>query len=342
MKGITLSRRGLLAGAGAATTAFGLPMRAGAATATNLGVLRLTSHAPNYIAFERGYFTDEGLDVNLVFFEAAQPMAVAIASGDADFGVTAISGGLISLAEKGAVKVIGGALAEEPGVPGAVLLASNAAWDAGLTTAAALPGRSYGITTAGSSFHYMLSRIAKGEGFDIATVEMRPLQKVGTIVAALGSGQIDSWCIQPSIANRLLAEDKAKKLADLSSYDPNYQVTTVFTSSAIAADDRAKAEAFLRALSRGVADYNAAFVDKTADAGEQAALSRIVGSYVSPDVAEDAFLSTMMNGSQRINQGLALSLQSVRDQLEWFKAEGMVPATVTEEMLIDPSFVPAI
>ena len=41
---------------------------------------------------------------------SAQPMAVAIASGDVDYAVTAISGGLISLAQKGAIKVIGGAL----------------------------------------------------------------------------------------------------------------------------------------------------------------------------------------------------------------------------------------
>ncbi len=83
------------------------------AATRNLAVLHLASHAPSFIAHERGYFKDAGLDIELKFFEAAQPSAVAIASGDADFGVTAMSGGLISLAQKGAVKVIGGALIEE-------------------------------------------------------------------------------------------------------------------------------------------------------------------------------------------------------------------------------------
>jgi NitT/TauT family transport system substrate-binding protein len=188
----------------------------------------------------------------------------------------------------------------------------------------------------------MLSRIAKGEGFDIGSVEMRPLQSVGAIVAALGSGQIDSWCIQPSIGARLLREGKAQKLADLSAYDPHYQVTIVFTSSAIASGDRGRAEAFLRALSRAVEDYNAAFVDHTAGEAEVAALSAIVGGYVSPDVAPETFRATMTTTSQRINRGLAMSLQSLRDQLAWFKAEGLVKPEVTEEMLIDPSFVAAI
>ena len=52
------------------------------------------------------------MEVEFKYFQAAQPMAVAVASGDVDYAVTAISGGLISLAEKGAARVIGGALSE--------------------------------------------------------------------------------------------------------------------------------------------------------------------------------------------------------------------------------------
>ena len=64
-----------------------------AADKIKVGALRFTSHAASFVAFERGYFSDEGLEVEFVYFQAAQPMAVAIASGDVDFGVTAISGG---------------------------------------------------------------------------------------------------------------------------------------------------------------------------------------------------------------------------------------------------------
>ena len=93
-----------------------------------VGALRFTSHSASFIGVERGYFADAGLDVELKFFQAAQPMAVAIASGDVDYAVTAISGGLISLADKGAIKVIGGGLSEEPGIDGQKILASDAAF----------------------------------------------------------------------------------------------------------------------------------------------------------------------------------------------------------------------
>ena len=52
-----------------------------------VGALRFTSHAAGFIAYEKGYFKDEGLDVEFKFFQAAQPIAVAVAAGDADFGI---------------------------------------------------------------------------------------------------------------------------------------------------------------------------------------------------------------------------------------------------------------
>ena len=96
-----LNRRQAIATIGAAT-AVGLATPAIAqGRKITVGALRFTSHAGSFVAFERGYFKAAGLDVELRFFEAAQPMAVAIASGDVDYAVTAISGGLVSLARQG-------------------------------------------------------------------------------------------------------------------------------------------------------------------------------------------------------------------------------------------------
>ncbi len=103
-------------------------------TKINVGALRFTSHAASFVAFERGYFKEEGLDVEFKFFQAAQPMAVAVASKDVDYAVTAISGGLISLAEKGVAKVIGGALMKEAATDGQVILVSDKAFKAGVTS----------------------------------------------------------------------------------------------------------------------------------------------------------------------------------------------------------------
>lgn len=339
---ITLNRRQTLMamGAASAAAAFGLPARA--AEKRNLAVLSLASHAPSFIAYERGYFKDAGLDIELKFFEAAQPMAVAIASGDAEFGVTAMSGGLISLAEKDAVKVVGGALTEEKGIVGAVILASNKAYEAGLTEPSKLAGKSFGITTAGSSFHFMAHKIAAANNIDLADIQLRPLQKLGAIVGALSTSQIDAWAIQANVANKMIREGAAQKIGLVSDYAPDYQVTTAFTSTRNAKDNRTLTEAFIAAYAKAIEDYNAAFVDKTAGDDERDALAKLVHKYVEKDSPFEVAKQNLVEGAMRINSGLALSLKSCTEQLEWFKAEGMVKDTISNEQLFDTSYVKSI
>ena len=121
-----------------------------------IGVLRLSSSAPVFIAQDKGYFKDAGLDVELKFFDAAQPIAVATASGDVDFGITAFTAGLYNLAGKGVLKVIGGMSREKAGFPLIGYFASNNAYAAGLKTPKDLAGKRIAVTQVGSSFHYSL------------------------------------------------------------------------------------------------------------------------------------------------------------------------------------------
>ena len=334
-----MTRRGALGalGAAGATAAIGAP--ALARSRTTIGALRFTSHAASFVAHERGYFADEGLETEFAFFQAAQPMAVAIASRDADFGVTAITGGLISLAEKGAAKVIGGALSEEPGIDGQKILASGAAHEDGLTSPAGLDGRSFAVTQPGSSFHYMGAKIAEAEG--VAPV-FRPLQKVGAIIGALKSGQVDAWSIVPHIAKPLAASGAATIIGDVADYLPNYQVTTVFTSADTASGDRARAEAFLRAFSRGAADFNAALVDRTAGADAAEEMVRLIHGYVYTDRPYEKAKPSIVNGAMRINEGAALDMASVEDQLRWFQSEGLIDPSITVGTLVDDSYVETV
>lgn len=304
-----------------------------------VGALRFTSHAASFVAFERGYFKDQGLDVEFKFFQAAQPMAVAIASGDVDFGVTAISGGLINLAEKGAIKVIGGALQEENGIDGQKILVSKKAYDDGVTSPAKLAGRTFGITQAGSSFHYMAHKIAQKEGFSGSDIKVVPLHKVGAIIGALKSGQIDAWTIVPHIGKALAKGPSVVIIGDVADYIPDYQVTTVFTSTGNVKNKREQVKRFLAAFSKGADDFNAALVDKTAGENGAQAMVRLIHKYVYTGRPYEKAAPSIRNGAMRINQNAQLNLTSVKDQLAWFQSEGLVPGSVTIDTLVDSSFV---
>lgn len=334
----SLNRRHTLALMGAAalaTPAIG----AGGARKITVGALRFTSHAASFVALERGYFADADLEVEFKFFQAAQPMAVAIASGDVDYAVTAISGGLVNLAQKGAIKVIGGALSEEPGVDGQKILASNAAHADGLTTPSALGGRTYAVTQAGSSFHYMGSKIAAAEGVE---VKFKPLQKVGAIIGAMKSGQVDAWSIVPHIAKGLGGAGAVQIIGDVADYIPDYQVTTVFTSAENAANERANTEAFISAFSAGASDFNAAMVDKSEGDAARDRMVELIHKYVYTDRPLEKAAKSIINGSMRINEGAALNVSSVEDQLNWYKSEGLIDDSVQLSTLLDTSYVETV
>ncbi|WP_223426552.1 ABC transporter substrate-binding protein [Tateyamaria pelophila] len=301
-----------------------------------VGALRFTSHAGSFVAVERNYFADAGLDVELRFFQAAQPMAVAIASGDVDYAVTAVSGGLISLADKGAIKVIGGALSEEPGIDGQKILASDAAFQAGLTSPAGLDGKKFGISTAGSSFHYMGSRVAQAEG---AEMSFTPLQKVGSIIGALKTGQIDAWSIVPHIAKPLAGSGTVHIIGNISDYLPNYQVTTVFTSADNADTERDQTAAFLAGFGQGVSDYNSAMIDKSGGEDGVNEMVALIHKYVYTDRPLEKAAPSIINGTMRINEGSRLNIASVQDQLTWFQSEGLVDAGITLDTFVDTSYV---
>ena len=334
------NRRQLVAMLGAATASgLVMPPAFAARRKIKVGALRFTSHSASFIALEKGYFEKAGLDVELKFFQAAQPMAVAIASGDIDYAVTAISGGLVSLAQKGAIKVIGGALSEEKGIDGQEILVSNAAWDAGVRSPSMLNGKSYGVTQAGSSFHYVGANVAKREGIALG---FKPLQKVGAVIGALKSGQIDAWNIVPHIAKPLVKSGAAKRIGAVADYLPNYQITTVFTSAKNAANERGMTQSFLQGFSQGVDDYARVMIDRAdGDAGVQAMVD-LIHKYVYADRPREKAAPSIINGTMRLNAGAALNLASVKDQLDWFKSEGLVDSSVSMEMLVDPSYVKAI
>ncbi|MGR3322280.1 MAG: ABC transporter substrate-binding protein [Pseudooceanicola sp.] len=335
-----LTRRAWIAGVGA-LAAGTMTLGATAALAQDkitLGALRFTSHGAGFVAFEKGYFEEEGLDVTFEFFQAAQPIAVATASGDVDFGITGVTGGLMNLAEKDAIRIVGGVLHEKKGVDGMMVLASNQAYENGLTSIDGLPGHSVSMTQVGSTFHYMTSRIADAKGWDMADIKMVPLQKVGAMVAAIKSGQTDVMIMVPHIAKGLAGAGAAKEIGWLNEY-VEYQISTMITSVDNIENNPEMVERFIRAYSKGIADMNRVFLAENPDPAELEELTRMIHKYVYNDRPYDKAAPSIQNGAMFLNEGMGLNKTDVAQQMEWFKSEGLVDSDLTVDQLVDDSFV---
>src|SRR5499427_10260660 len=194
-----------------------------------IGVLRLSSSAPVFIAQDKGYFRDAGLEVELKFFDAAQPIAVATTSGDVDFGITAFTAGLYNLAGKGTLKVIGGMSREKAGYPLIGYFAANNAYAAGLKTPKDLAGKRIAVTQVGSSFHYSLGLLADKYGFKLSDVRIVPLQSLSNAAAALKGETVDAALLPISTARKLVDDGGAKLLGWVGDETP-WQLGAVFAS----------------------------------------------------------------------------------------------------------------
>ena len=319
-----------------------LPLGARAADPVRLGLLRTLSPAPFYIAQERGYFRDQGIELTFRFFEAAQPIAAAAVSGDIDIGVTALTGGFFNLAEKGTLRVIGGGMHEERGYEGSAILVANKAYDEGLTSLDKLGGHSFAITQYGSSFHYMVGRIAEAKHFDVKTVTLRPVQQVPNMLAAVSSGQVDATIAIASQAKQLAAAGQAHIIGWAGDVVP-YQITALFTTTGLIEKSPDLIKRFAAAYKKGVADYREAFLrldaagKPIADARTDAAIEPITKYVFTGDPAAKA---KILAGVGYYDADGALDVADVLDQVRWFKTQDLVKGDGDPKAMLDTRFLP--
>jgi len=238
---------------------------------------------------------------------------VAIASGDIDFGVTALTGGYFNLADKGAVKIVGGLFAEKKGYKGMAIMASNKAYAAGLTTPAKIKGHSVALTQVGSSFHYMTGMIAAKYGFTMSDVSLKPLQKVGSMIGAVKSGQVDAMMMVPHVAIPLDKAKAAKIIGWMSDLGP-YQVTTIFTSTRNTTDRQVQVKRFMRAYKKGIADYRAVMLNQKKDPAATEAMVKLIHKYVYADRPYEKAAPGIKAGAVYMNEGAALDVGDQHDR----------------------------
>jgi NitT/TauT family transport system substrate-binding protein len=340
---IILNRRALSRGLALTVMTAALPApSAQAADSVKVGVLRFISSSGLFMAKEKGYFAAEDLAVELVFFEAAQPIAVAVASGDVGFGVTAITGGTLNLAGKGGLKMVASQGAERKGFKGNAIIVSNEAYARGITSLDKLAGSSVAITQIGSSHHYMMGQIAASQKFDLSKIALRPLQGIPNMLAALKTNQVDAALTPPQFAKPMIDKGEAKLLAYFSDV-ADYQYGAVFASPKLVTEKADLVTRFVRAYQKGNADYAKAFLrmdakgDPVVDDDTKAAASLIAG-HIYPNDAVEAAVPKLTASAVYVDASAKLDPAEIDRQLAWYKSEKLVADTVDSKTFVETSF----
>src|SRR3979490_2548955 len=301
-----------------------------------VGVLRLSSSAPGFIAQDKGYFRDAWLGIEVKFFDAAQPIAVATTSGDVDFGITAFTAGLYNLAGKGTLKVIGGMSREKAGYPLIGYFASNNAYAAGLKTPKDLAGKRIAVTQTGSSFHYSLGLLADKYGLKLSDVKVLPLQSLSNAAAALKGETVDAALLPVSTARTLMDADGAKLLGWVGDETP-WQLGAVFASPKTLTD-RPLVTKLLAALTRADREYHDVIL--AAVAGGKAPINdttkpllEIIAKYTNLPVEQ------VVGNCAYIDPDGNLDVKNVGNQISWLQEQGFVDKGFGVDAIIARDYV---
>jgi NitT/TauT family transport system substrate-binding protein len=202
---ITVKRALSLLAAATLALVFSLALSAAQGRAQPLQTLRVGKAVPEAFTFtpldigmRKGFFKENGLDIQETAFAGDAKMQQAIAADGIDIGIG--SGPALAFIVKGSpVKGV----AEMAGPP--LLLAIVVRPD-GPKTAADLKGKKVSVSTAGSLTYWLVSHTARRQGWGADGIQIQPMGAMAGQIAALRRGDIDGVIMD--IANALDLEKK--------------------------------------------------------------------------------------------------------------------------------------
>jgi len=308
-----------------------------AADKIKIGVLKLVSSGPIFIAQEKGYFAAEGLDAELVYFEAAQPISVAAVSGDIDVGITGLTAGFYNLAGKGALKIVAAQSREEKGYHLNAYLASPQAYEAGLKSFKDFRGKSVAITQTGSTFHYSLGLLAEKYKFPLSENRLVALQSLPNMVSALKGNQVEALVIPATIAVPMIERGEAKLLGWVGDETP-WQLGASFATPKTITERRTVVQRYVTAYRKAAKDFYDAFLQMGADGNpkngpEADALLAILSKFTGQTPA------SIRPGIPFVDPEARLLVDDIYHQVEWYQSQGLVDKAVEAKAIVDLSFV---
>ncbi len=278
----------------------------------------------HFVALERGYYRQEGINAEIVVVRNASEMIPLLSTGKIDVAGVSANAALLNALRRGVgLKLIADKGSYRPGFPFQPLLARKDLYDSGrfrktedakgLKIAFTPPGK--GTTNAMVMDWYLKKSNLSVDDLEIVSLNF-PDQ-----AAALANKSVDGALSVEPYATKAIKSGIAVLIAGLEQMYPNYTNGMVVFSERLYAN-RSLAVRAARAYLLGVRDYNRAVSGKTSEADRQA-INEILSKHTSIDLASVSEMQPVgLDDNARINK------QSVHDSYTWFLQQGFLEGPV--------------
>ncbi|MDB5597316.1 MAG: transporter substrate-binding protein [Hyphomicrobiales bacterium] len=329
--------RRLYAVAGLCLAALSTPVQA--ADVVHVGILNTIGDIAVHIADARGYFAQEGIQADLIPFDASAKMIPSLGTGDLDVGGGATAASFFNAIDrKIGVRIVADKGRTEPGyIYQSVMIRTDLIKSGRFKSFADLKGLKFAQGAAGVGPWSVLNEAAKKGGVKYSEIEKVYLP-FPQQVAALQSGAIDGSIMNEPFKTIVAAQGLAMDFSPTEDFFSTYELSLLFFGEKFMTERRDVAQRFMKAFLRGSRDYNDALSNGRwrTDGGADDVI-RIFSSRTK--TPEDLLRKIT---PQAADPDGKVALDSVRRDLAFFQEQGDVTnKTLKVEDCIDLSFAEA-
>lgn len=299
-----------------------------------VGHMAVPSDGAKFIAFEKGYFEEEGLKVELVQFASGAQMIPALATGQIGIGKGALSAGLFNAITRDLpLKIV----AEDARVNAdpinqslALVLRRDLADSGDLKDYSDLKGRNIAILAKGTGNEMNLEDALKRGNLSLSDVSVGEMP-FPEMVTGMSNKAIDvALMTEPFIT---LSKERGIGVLwkPVIEFSPGHQTAVLLYSPVFIKDRPEAAKQFMVAYLRGLRGYYDAFYnDKNK--------SEIIGILTKHTATKDPAMYEKMANFGLDPNGY-VNVKSIMEAQEWFVAKGYSNKMVDEKDLIDYQFL---
>jgi NitT/TauT family transport system substrate-binding protein len=312
------------------------PTAVPAPVAVRLGSLGSVTDAGFFIGLDRGYFREQGLDVDLIPFDSAARMVAPLGAGQLEVGGGSHSTGLFNaIARNIDIRLVADKGSAPAGYGFQALLFRKDLVDSGqLRTPADLRGMRIGISARGTSGEPDIAAWVQPYGMTLDDVEMVELPFPEHAAAFVGRTLDASMNIEPFVT--FIADQGTGSIYErLDTFVPGEQIAEVIYSGQFATEQPDAARRFMVAYLKAVRDYNDAFSRNDATKRQQ-----IIATLTQRTTVKDLALYDRMSMPGLQPDG-RINVARVAAHQDFWVATAQQQARVNLDTVIDQRFADA-
>ncbi len=229
------------------------------ATKVVIGYMPLSIYAPIYVAYEKGYYAQEGLDVELQSFTNGTDMTVLTATNKLNIGLTGVGPAYWNaVSQELPLKIIAPGHSEGSPVASPLMISKKACEDGSIKSVADLKGKKVSVNARGATELWLEKALETG-GLTIADVDLQYLT-FPDAVTALDSGALDAAIVGEPVATKAEQSGLAVRLVS------DFPVQGIWPTMVFGNEDWLSANpdaavGFVRAYLKAARDLNTNFND---------------------------------------------------------------------------------